>query len=118
MAECAYCKAKTFLCDGGVSICLKCADERDAKRKPPQIERSVRTSLLQEFMEASARSDAAREAFTTVMGEVPSSLPHPDGTQRIHNASRELSAARKEMMKTHARLDDFVSRGITSAFCV
>ena len=50
--------------------------------------------------------------FIAVMGDVPSGLPHPDGTQRIHNASRELSAARKEVMKAHTRLNEFFGRGI------
>jgi hypothetical protein len=43
---------------------------------------------------------------------VPSGLPHPDGTPRIHNASHELDTARKEMMKAHTRLNDFTERGI------
>jgi hypothetical protein len=63
-------------------------------------------------IEATARSHAASEAFNAVMADVPSALPHPDGTQRSHNISRELSAARKEMMKAHGALNDFLSQGI------
>jgi hypothetical protein len=62
-------------------------------------------------IEATARFHAS-EAFNAIMSDVPSALPHPDGTQRIHNVSRKLSAARKEMMKAHARLNDFLSQGI------
>ena len=112
MAECAYCKTETYLYDGGVPICLECADAREAKRKPPEIERQVRTILIQDLTEATARAHASSEAFSAIMTDVPSALPHPDGTQRIHNSSRELSAARKEMMKAHARLNDFLSQGI------
>jgi hypothetical protein len=112
MAACAYCKTETFLYDGGVPICLECADARDAKRTSPEIERQVRTILIQDLTQATARAHAASEAFGAIMADVPSALPHPDGTQRIHNVSRELSAARKEMMKAHARLNDFLSSGV------
>jgi hypothetical protein len=91
MAECAYCKTETDLYDGGVPICLEC----DTKRKPPGIERDVRTILTQDVTEATARAHAASEAFSAIMADVPSGLPHPDGTQRIHDASREVSAAQK-----------------------
>ena len=112
MAECAYCQAVTFLYYGGVPVCINCAEAHEAKRKPPSPDRHVRTTLLQEFLEATARAHAASEAFSAIMADVPSALPHPDGTQRIHNASRELSAARKEVMKANARLNDFLGQGI------
>ena len=85
MAECAYCKADTELYVGGVPICLKCSEEREAKRKPP-IERDVRTSLIQGIAEATERANEASEAFGKVIDQAPSGLPHPDGVQRIHNA--------------------------------
>ena len=43
---------------------------------------------------------------------VPSGLPQPDGTQRIHNASREVSLARVELIKAHNRLSDYIGCGI------
>jgi hypothetical protein len=55
---------------------------------------------------------AASRAFNGVMDQFPSGLPHPDGAQRIHNASFELSAARQELMKAHSRLNDYLGRGI------
>jgi hypothetical protein len=112
MAECAYCKTETFLYYGGVPVCVKCAEAHEAKRKPPSSDRHVRTTLFQEFVEATARVNAASEAFIAVMGDVPSGLPHSDGTQRIDNASRELSEARKEVMRAHTRLNDFLGQGI------
>jgi hypothetical protein len=112
MAQCAYCRTETFLHDGGVPICLECADARETKRKPPEIGRQIRIILIQDLTAATARAYAASEEFNAVMADVPSALPHPDGTQRIHNASRELSAARKEMMRAHARLNDYLSHGI------
>ena len=110
MAECAYCQAVTFLYYGGVPVCIKCADTLEAKRKPPE---NVRTILSRAVTEATARAHAASEAFRAIMADVPTALPNPDGAQRIHNVSRELSAARKEMVKAHARLNDFLGRGIT-----
>ena len=112
MARCAYCKTETFLYDGGVLICLECADKREVKRKPPKIERHVRTTLLQDFFETTERAHVASDAFDAIVADVPSGLPHPDGTQRIHNASRILSVARQEMMRAHERLHDFLTRGI------
>jgi hypothetical protein len=111
MAECVYCQAVTFLYDGGVPVCIKCADAHEAKRKPPGIERDVHTILIQDVTEATARAHAASEAFRSIMADVPSGLPHPDGTQRIHDASRELSEARKELMRAHVRLQGFLSQG-------
>src|SRR5260370_40339954 len=47
----ANCKTETELYDSGsgVPICIKCADEHDAKRKPPNAYQQVRTSLLQDI---------------------------------------------------------------------
>ena len=41
-----------------------------------------------------------------------SGLPHPDGSQRIKNASVGLSMARKGVLKAHTRLNDYLGRGI------
>jgi hypothetical protein len=68
----------------------------------PETEHRIGTILMEALTEATARSHAASDAFSAVMGDVPSALPHPDGAQRIHNVSRELSAARKEVMLAHS----------------
>jgi hypothetical protein len=102
MARCAYCKAETILYEHDVPICLECADEREVKHKRLEMERQVNTILKHDVT----------EAFEAVVADVPSGSPHPDGTQRIHNASRKLSAARQEMMRAYERLHDFLIRGI------
>ena len=107
MAQCAFCKAETEMYDRGAPICVECSHERETAAA-----RRVRTTLLECLNEATARVTAASESFQSVMREMPSGVPHPDGVQRIHNASRELNAARKEMMAAHSRLNDFISRGI------
>lgn len=112
MSPCVHCKKDTSLYDGGVPICLECADARDANRTPPETETRIRTLLMQAVSEARARSQAASEVFKKVMEEVPGAFPHPDGAQRIHRVSRELSDARKEVMRAHNRLNEFLSRGI------
>jgi hypothetical protein len=59
-----------------------------------------------------AEMDAAAEQFQAVMREIPSGLPRPDGVQRIHNSSRQYSAARKALMRARVRFDNFALHGI------
>src|SRR5579863_601264 len=108
MAQCAYCKKETSLYEGGVPVCLECAEGRDAKREPNEI---VRAILIQDVVEATTRAHAASEAFSAVLADVPSGLPHPDGRQRIYDISRELSAAREQRMRAHKRLNEFLKSG-------
>jgi len=108
MAECAFCKADTELYQNGVPVCLTCEHKREAKSKPTE----VRTILVKDIVDATARVSAANEVFNKVIGQVPAGLPHPDGARLIHNASRELDAARKEMMTAHKRLNEFIGHGI------
>jgi len=70
---------------------------------------SIRASLIEKLAAASARAYEASEHFNQVIDDIPSGLPHPDGTQRIHNASRALSDARREMLEAHKRLHAFLT---------
>lgn len=108
MTECAYCKSETQLYDNGVAVCLKCFE---VKRQPPNRDQ-ILTNLVGRIAEATAQVSTASHIFSDVISKFPSGLPHPDGVQRIKNASTELAVARKEMMKAHTRLNDFVERGI------
>jgi len=65
--------------------------------------------LRDDFDAALLERDAASEAFDKVIHEI---LPHPDGAQRIKNASDALSAARDKMIAAMIRLRDFQNRGI------
>jgi hypothetical protein len=105
MAQCAYCEAETELYESIVPVCVMCADE------PPQ-KRGVKAHLIRDLREATGRANVANLAFWDISRDIPSGLPHPDGTQRVHDASRELSAARYEMMRAYNRLDDFLKTGI------
>src|SRR6185369_11921423 len=111
MAECKFCKADTELYDSGVPVCVNCADAREAQRKPPSGDRVLHV-LHEDFQAATDRARAAIQAFDAVTREARSGLPQPDGTQRIHNVSREVSQARIDLMRAHNRLSDYMSRSI------
>src|SRR4029078_4123819 len=51
----------------------------------------IRKFLDSDLHDAKRRREVASNAFHTIIREVPSGLPHPDGTQRIRNASRAYS---------------------------
>lgn len=110
MAQCVYCTADTNLYHGSVPICVRCANEREAQ--PPATTQQIRNALLQDVLKATAQNNEATTQFDSVMGQYPSGLPHPDGAQRIKNASTNLILARREMMRAHTRLNDFIERGV------
>jgi len=71
----------------------------------------VRKVLQNELEAAQQRRIAASERFTAAMSEIPSGVPHPDGTHRIRLASREYSGALAEAATAMARLNDFLVNG-------
>ncbi len=95
-----------------VPVCVACSERQDAARRPSALESQLRARLMKELLDSSARARSASEALCLLMKQTPSGLPHPDGVQRIQNASHELSAARAEMEKAHSRLNLYLSRGI------
>ncbi len=111
MATCAHCKTiETELHENGVPICMQCATIRDAKAKGQNC--NIHAALIQDLSKATRRAEVAATDFNATIGNIPSRLPHPDGTQHISNTSRKLTAARKEMLDAHNRLNDFLTRGI------
>ena len=112
MAQCARCNTETYLYDGGVPICIKCSDLWEAKRKQPGTENQIHAALKDELAVVTEQAVQASEAFLRVTAEIPSGLPHPDGIQRVHNASHDVSQARARMSLAHKRLNDYVERGI------
>ena len=83
-----------------------------ANHKPPPTLENVRNQLQQELKDPTERAARASSAFLEVTSQVPSGLPHPDGTQRIRNISHELAFARTALMRAHSRLDEFLVSGI------
>jgi DNA-directed RNA polymerase subunit RPC12/RpoP len=113
MAKCTYCGSETELFVKGVPVCRECSQEREAKPKTKApAPQDIRTTLFQDVLEATARNNDAFEEFKVVTGQLPSGLPHPDGVQRIKNASRRLSFARKEKMQADNRLNDYLVSGV------
>jgi len=68
--------------------------------------------LYEDVQTATLRAKQALVEFNTVMRDVPSGIPHSDGTQRVRNVARELSMARMNVMKAHTRLNDFLTQGV------
>ena len=115
MANCIYCGAETSLHQSEAPLCVKCAEAMDAKLQPkraPLHKDYVRRILLLDVAETSARAEAAAAEFKGIIGSIPTGIPHPNGTQRIHQAAHDLSNARKDMMQAHSRLDNFLSSGV------
>ena len=95
-----------------MALCTEFLDVRKVERNPSPTEQQIRTALFQDVLEASARNSKATREFEEVIGQFPSGLPHPDGVQRIKNASNKLTIARKEMATAHDRLNDYLCRRI------
>jgi hypothetical protein len=97
-------------------LCAKCTEAMDAMQPPPKRaplhKDYVRRILLLEVAETTARANTAAAEFKGVIGSIPTGIPHPDGTQRIHQAAHNLSNARKDMMQAHSRLDNFLRSGV------
>src|SRR5258708_14418766 len=85
------------------------ADPVSAPKAAPSIPlaalEKVHDLLHQELRAATERAASASAAFLDVTSQVPSGLPHPDGTQRIRNMAHELAFARTELMLSHSRMD-------------
>lgn len=115
MALCTYCRKETELYDGGTPVCGECSDARAAKPQTPLSHHAIYAALQQDVAAAEERANAANAAFREVMQDIPSNLPHPDGTQRVLNVCRLLSAARREMTDADSRLNDFLVHGTVPA---
>lgn len=70
MAACAYCGAETQLYDNGVPVCLKCSEEREAKRKPP-VPSTEKGSITDATFEIEFL-DPGVEAFSFTFGQLSS----------------------------------------------
>jgi hypothetical protein len=112
MAVCTFCKTETELYINGLPVCVKRSEARGRERKPPTSEHRVLNILQQDLEAATERSKAATAAFDAVTREIPSGVPQPDGTQRIHNASRKATITRMDMLRAHHRLNDFINAGV------
>ena len=78
----------------------------------PVESQEIRQVLQGAFDAAQQRLIEASKRFTEVMDDIPSGIPHPDGTDRIHQASRECKDSREAASAAMKRLSDFMIGGI------
>jgi hypothetical protein len=88
--------------------------QAEAVAQPPDClePEQIRKLLEDDFEAAQQRRIEASKLFAEVMSDIPSGIPHPDGTDRIRLASREYSASRDAAMAAMKRLSDFLIRRI------
>jgi hypothetical protein len=72
-------------------------------------------ALREDLKSAHERRQRAYDLFHEVMTDIPSGLPHPDGTDRIRQASRQLDYAEKDLIEALGRLDKFLTGGPIAA---
>jgi hypothetical protein len=60
---------------------------------------------------ASSSYTRAKEEFWRISADVPTGLPHPDGRQRIENASRSQTAAMIAYTRALRRFNEFLLNG-------
>ena len=77
------------------------------------VDRQDIQQLLEDAVYAAqqCRIEASRR-FEEVVDDIPSGVPHPDGMDRIHQASREYKESSEAASAAMKRLSDFMLRGI------
>ncbi len=96
-------------------MCKECSSKPESEIGKLKKDREIRAALQREILASTQRAHAASKKLGAIMGDIPSGLPHPDGSQRIQNAAHALAAARNEVMQAHSRLDEFLARGVVPA---
>jgi len=83
----------------------------EAKINADGAEEQVRQALHQEVRSANERREHALQWFSQVINDIPSGIPSPDGTDRIRQASRAYSHARKALSDAVTKLNNFLVHG-------
>ena len=112
MTICTFCESEAEVGSDGVPLCKSCSSKPQSEIEKLKTARQIRAGLQREILASTARADAASEALSAIMDDIPSGLPQPDGSQRIQNAAHALAAARNEVMRAHSRLDEYLARGV------
>ncbi len=68
--------------------------------------------LSSEIKAAGQRQKEAGMRLRQVAADIPSMIPAPDGSLRIHLAGVEYRAALEDLRKALSRFDDFMVKGI------
>jgi hypothetical protein len=114
MAQCSVCRTETQLFINGIPLCTNCADALEAKTKasPPSELSSVRRRLEIDEKAARQRHLASLEQFRRILDEIPWGIPHPDGSERIRQASERVRFSREKYDRAHERLINFLTEGV------
>jgi hypothetical protein len=76
------------------------------------LSRSEVTEILRaELEEATRQHEEAKRNFWRISADVPSGLPHPDGTRRIQNAARVQTGSMTALAMTLRRFNAFLIDG-------
>jgi len=67
--------------------------------------------LRAELAAAQHRRDEASERFDEMIREVPSGIPHPDGSERIRHVASEYGRTQAAATAAFGRLNDFLIHG-------
>jgi len=105
VARCYHCGSETALHEAGVPTCLNCIEKLE-----PRI-RSVHTQLFQELLEATSEFQTALANHDRITSNIASGSFRPDGAASV-STSHELSLAKENVIRAHARLTSFLDRGI------
>jgi hypothetical protein len=81
-------------------------------RGDSQLRHNIQVVLTEALSEATKDADSAFADLTTIIGDIPSALPQPDGAQRIHNVAAKLAVARHKLAEAQTRLTNYLDRGI------
>jgi hypothetical protein len=76
---------------------------------PPRSE--IPRILQDGFARARLTYESAHEEWKAVSSDIPSGLPHPDGTQRIRNASKNYYATMDEYHRAIDEYNEFIRHG-------
>jgi len=103
IAECAFCKAATELYDGGVPVCINCADVREGKRKPPTSEPQVLDVLRRDLQAATERASAASASLDSCQGSTE--RPTPAGRNAAYSQCLARNVVRPRGIDEGAQTD-------------
>jgi hypothetical protein len=99
MSPCRICGQLTELWVNQEPVCIAC-------------DGASRESLLMRLaeLEQAAQKEHLRlmQQFNEIVSDIPSGIPHPDGTERIERARRELQIARERYREARERTKRFM----------
>ena len=72
----------------------------------------IAAKLKAELDEANRENIAASAEFNSIMKDIPSGIPQPDGSLRIRQAAAKMNAAVRKHVLAVNRFSDFMVHGV------